>query len=465
MATTKIWPVRDSLKRVVNYASNPEKTTEDDLAAVIKYAMNGCKTAAENPNGNEKACFVSGVNCFADTALDEMLSVQRHFGKTGGNVAYHCYQSFRPGEVTPGQCHQLGIELANRMWGDKYQVLVATHLDKDHLHNHLVCCSVSFIDGKKFNDNKGAYAKLRALSDEICIENGLSVIGNPKGKTSRQLHFAEKNGDPTKYNLMRKAIDDAIALSTNLYSFVDLMRQQGYVIDFNPKRKYPTIKSIHSEKATRMYHLGKDYELDSIAQRISENSLDDVIRNREKHISSYRYPKRNRIHVSGTRHTARKISGIYAEYLHLLYLMGYRPKKKHTPLSPEMREACRMCDKYSECARLMAKHHLHTDSDVKAFIKVSKQRMDALSRERNRIRNRLRREKDPERIDELKAERNLLTDEISQIRKGIRTAEFTLERSGQVQELNSIERSYIHGDHLRTHNRDLKDRSKDDQER
>ncbi len=145
MATTKIWPVKDSLKRLVDYASNPDKTTDDDLAAVIKYAMNGDKTAGVN----EKACYVTGVNCIAETALEEMLSVQNHFGKTGGNVAYHCYQSFKPGEVTPEQCHRLGVELARRMWGDKYQVLVATHLDRDHLHNHLVCCSVSFIDGKQ----------------------------------------------------------------------------------------------------------------------------------------------------------------------------------------------------------------------------------------------------------------------------------------------------------------------------
>ena len=128
MATTKIWPVKDSLKRLVDYASNPDKTTDDDLAAVIKYAMNGDKTAGVN----EKACYVTGVNCIAETALEEMLSVQNHFGKTGGNVAYHCYQSFKPGEVTPEQCHRLGVELARRMWGDKYQVLVATHLDRDH---------------------------------------------------------------------------------------------------------------------------------------------------------------------------------------------------------------------------------------------------------------------------------------------------------------------------------------------
>lgn len=138
MATTKIWPIKDSLKRVVDYASNPEKTSKDDLEAVIKYAMNGEKTG----DNDEQACYVTGINCFAETAFDEMSNTQKHYGKCGGNVAYHCYQSFKPGEVTPELCHQLGVELARRMWGDRYQVLVATHLDRDHLHNHLVCAPI-----------------------------------------------------------------------------------------------------------------------------------------------------------------------------------------------------------------------------------------------------------------------------------------------------------------------------------
>ena len=453
MATTKIWPVKDNLKRLVDYASSPEKTTDDDLAAAIKYAMNGDKTAG----GNEKACYVTGVNCISDTALEEMLSVQNHFGKTGGNVAYHCYQSFKPGEVTPEQCHRLGVELARRMWGDKYQVLVATHLDRGHLHNHLVCCSVSFVDGKKFNDNKGAYARFRRLSDEICVENGLSVIAKPKGKTPRQLHFAEKNGEPTKYNLMREAIDRAISLSIDTRSFLSIMKQQGYLIDYSSSRKYPTIRSFDSKKAVRMYHLGSEYELGRIAERIWENDTDEVLRNRAEFRESYRYPKKHRVRVNGTRATAKKIGGIYGLYLHYLYLLGYRPKKKHRPLSPEMREACRMCDKYSECAKLMAGHQLHTESDVKSFIAESKHRMDVLSRDREKLRNRLRRSEDPVIIEGLKAERDQLSKEIAVIRKKIKTAKFTLERSEKIRDDIHIEYGYCRGDHMKSRGRQRND--------
>ena len=461
MATTKIWPVKGSLKRLVDYASNPEKTTQDDLSAVIEYAMNGDKTMGDN----ERGCYVTGVNCFAETALEEMQSVQQHYGKTGGNIGYHCYQSFRPGEVTPEQCHQLGIELARRMWGDKYQVLVATHLDRDHLHNHLVCCSVSFIDGKKFNDNKGAYAKLRKLSDEICLENGLSVIEKPLGRTPRQLHFAEKKGEPTRYNLMREAIDDAISLSTDMQTFIELMRQQGYIIAYSANRKDPTIRSIHSKKPTRLFRLGPEYEPERIEQRVYENSLETVIMKRDELRSRFFHPAVRHAPVRVHRQELRKISGIYAQYLHYLYLMGYRPKKKHRPLSPEMRQACRMCDQYSACARLMAKYHLRTEDDVKDFIKSSGQDIDVLSRERNAIKNRLRREKDPGRIDELKEQRNLLTGEINEIRKEKKTAEFILERSEKVSEDISIELEYCRGEHIKNKSRDRSARSYDDRER
>ena len=144
-----------------------------------------------------------------------MNAVQEHFDKTTGNVAYHAYQSFKTGEVTPVLAHKLGVELAKRMWGDEYQVLVATHFNTSTYHNHLVINSVNMWNGKKFNCNEGAYWKLRNISDELCRENGLTVIENPKGKTPRKLYFAEKNGEPTRYNLMREAIDKALTMSTN----------------------------------------------------------------------------------------------------------------------------------------------------------------------------------------------------------------------------------------------------------
>ena len=127
-------------------------------------------------------------------------------------------------------------------------------------------------------------------------------------------------------------------------------------------------------------------------------------------------------------------------------------------LTPEMREACRMCDKYSDCAKLMAKYHLHTEADVKSFIADSKQRMELLSKERDKIRNRLRRANDPVMIDELKTERDQLTKEITGIRREIKIAEFTLKRSENVREDIKIELEYCRGDHMKRRDRQRNDR-------
>lgn len=188
MATTKIWAIKDSVERVLNYAANPEKTVDSDLINAINYAENEAKT--------ENRCYVTGVNCNAETAFEEMKAVQERFGKTSGNVAYHAYQSFKTGEITPELCHKIGIELAKKMWGNDYQVLVVTHLNTGTLHNHFVINSVNMWSGKKFDCNEGAYWKLRALSDELCTEHRLTVIKNPSGKTPRSIYFAEKNGKP-----------------------------------------------------------------------------------------------------------------------------------------------------------------------------------------------------------------------------------------------------------------------------
>lgn len=123
MAVTSIWAVHGSVKDLIDYAENPDKT--------------------------EKRYFVSGVNCLPELAYERMTATKKRYGKCDGIVAYHAYHSFKPGEVTPEQCHKLGVELAKRLWGDRFEVVVASHSDHDHLHNHFVINSVSFKDGLK----------------------------------------------------------------------------------------------------------------------------------------------------------------------------------------------------------------------------------------------------------------------------------------------------------------------------
>lgn len=163
MATTSLWRIKGWLGNVVIYIENPDKTTNpafyekqdmadremQGLTDVIEYAVQQEKTSqiiVEDETVPMMQRFVSGVNCIPTTARDEMAAVKKRFGKEDGTVAYHGYQSFAPGEATPEMAHEIGLRLAETLWGGRYQVLVATHLDREnHLHNHFVLNTVSFI--------------------------------------------------------------------------------------------------------------------------------------------------------------------------------------------------------------------------------------------------------------------------------------------------------------------------------
>ena len=148
MAQTKIWPVTDHLARCVRYVMNPDKTQGGRL--------------------------VSGVNLFIpfcdwQSPTSQMRKTKERFGKPGGRLAYHLEQSFKEGEVTPELAHKIGVELARELFGGRYEVVVATHVDKVHIHNHILLNSVSFADGKKFHQPNSFYENhIRKVSDALC---------------------------------------------------------------------------------------------------------------------------------------------------------------------------------------------------------------------------------------------------------------------------------------------------------
>ncbi len=443
MAVTKIWAVTDSVSRVLSYAANPDKTIYSDICKALHYASDERKTVV----GEEKAMFVTGVNCSAKTVFDEMISVQERFDKTTGNVAYHAYQSFKTGEVTPQLAHKLGVELAKRMWGDEYQVLVATHFNTGTYHNHLVINSVNMWNCKKFNCNEGVYWKLRSISDELCKENGLTVIKNPKGKTPRKLYFAEKNGESTQYNLMREAIDKALEMSTNPKDFAYVMKQLGYVIDLNPYHKYATIRSQNSNKATRLYRLGEAYDRDAIYDRMRDN-----LRNNPQKVyrlyreftakKSYGVTIQKAYFVKGNLNSTKKITGLKALYFKYLYLLGVLPKtKKHKPLSPEMREACRRLDRYSEQVRLICDNRLTDILSVEAFIKNADSQMKLISDYRKMLYRKIKSCHEPTEKTKLVAKRDDCTKVLAKLRKEKKTATRIIDDNPKIKENILIEKN------------------------
>lgn len=185
------------LGKVVLYIENPEKTENpqfyrqknmtdvqvQNLSDVIDYAARLDKTteALDSRSVSVLRRWSAASTVWPATARDEMLAVKKRFGKEDGVVAYHGYQSFAPGEATPEMAHEIGVKLVRKLWGEKYQVLVATHLDKEnHLHSHFVVNSVSFVDGIRYLRTGKDYYEMRTVSDELCREYGLSVVEKPQ---------------------------------------------------------------------------------------------------------------------------------------------------------------------------------------------------------------------------------------------------------------------------------------------
>ena len=159
MAVTKTHPIKSTLKAAINYICNPEKT--------------------------DGKLLVSSYGCAAETADIEFAWTRRHAIDKGTNLGRHLIQAFQPGEVTPEEAHRIGMELAKEILGGKYEFVLTTHIDKNHVHNHLIFNAVSFADHKHYHSNKRSYHYIRRTSDRLCKEHGLSVIipGQDKGKS------------------------------------------------------------------------------------------------------------------------------------------------------------------------------------------------------------------------------------------------------------------------------------------
>lgn len=267
----------------MDYAKNPAKTANPKwgqgelqaLADVVSYAMDQAKTkntleslGISEESGAQRQYLVSGVNCDPATARDAMQITKRRFCKEGGIIAYHAYQSFKPGEVTPELAHLIGLKLAERLWGERFEVIVATHINTGVVHNHFVLNSVSFMDGKRYYDNKATYAALRRASDELCREHSLSVITQPMGRAKHYAEWkAENEGKPTWRSAIREDVDKAVAASMTWQAFLFRLRSLGYDVKASGV-KHVAVKPPGKERFVRLRSLGENYTEEAIRQRI-----------------------------------------------------------------------------------------------------------------------------------------------------------------------------------------------------
>ena len=450
MATTSIWRVKGWLGKVVVYVENPDKTTnpkfytvEDmteqdgqELSDVIHYAVNSRKTQkADNEDCAVVHRFVSGINCSPSTARDEMLAVKKRFGKENGTVAYHGYQSFAPGEATPEMAHEIGMKLAARLWGDRYQVIVATHLDKEnHLHNHFVLNTVSFVDGIKYHRTKKDYHDMQTVSDELCREYRLSVIENPQyGKAKQYGEWrAEQEQRPTWRGLIRADIDEAIRQSMTERQFFDNLRKKGYEVKIG---KDISVRPPGKERFVRLIrNFGESYSIEQIRRRILSQTR------AEKKLSE---PPRKviRIRLFGSLEKTRKITGFRALYFHYCYLLGIFPKNKPNQnrrrLHFLLREDLRKMDEITAETRLLVRNRIDTAEQLFSYQSEVKGRITVLTDERNQL-YKLQRtaavKSDLEKAAEIKDQISALSKELAALRKEVSLCDDIAERSGAIKE-------------------------------
>jgi len=254
MAVTKIKPVKGGLKKALDYIQNPDKTDDKML--------------------------VSSFGCGYETAFEEFTNTLSNARDKGNNLAHHLIQSFEPGESTPEQAHEIGKRLADEITKGRHEYVLTTHIDKGHVHNHLIFCAASFIDHKKYVSNKKTYYEIRNFSDKLCKEYGLAVLspthdkdrGAGKGKHYAE-HAADLHGGGSWKSKLKTAIDDIIPQSKDFEDFLKRLEATGHEIK---RGKYISVRAPGQERFTRTKTLGVDYTEESIIKRIAGDYVLDV---------------------------------------------------------------------------------------------------------------------------------------------------------------------------------------------
>ena len=249
MAITKIHPIKSTLNLAISYIVNGEKTDEQILVSTHK--------------------------CHQETAHTQFLRTRENAGTKGTVLARHLIQSFLPGEVNPETAHQIGLELCRKILKDEYEFILSTHIDKGHIHNHIVFNNVNMITGKCYQSNKRSYHQIRYQSDKLCKENNLSVVDEfyesykKKYKTNGKSWYENeqaKRGTSWKSRL-RFDIDRMIKQSKNWEEFLQKMAELGYEIKYG---KHIAFKHKNKERFTRAKTIGEDYSEERLKERIAE---------------------------------------------------------------------------------------------------------------------------------------------------------------------------------------------------
>ena len=359
MATTSLWPIKMTINKTINYVENKDKTKIplSDLSISIDYAKNKNKT--------EEQFYVTGVNCDNDNIYQDMMRVKKVYNKLDGIQGFHGYQSFKEGEVTPEVAHKVGVEFAKEMWGDDFQVVVTTHLNTNHIHNHFVINSVSFKDGHKYNYSNKEMARLRKTNDLICEDYNLSHLEErPTPKKHMDFNYYLNHDN---YSLRTQAvIDMSIKNSFSYRDFLDLMKRNNYeVVERYGKLSVRALNKNRNIRIERQF--GSDYTIDRINERIIEEVPDKLT---IEELEQYNYNKRNYINNQNS---------LIAQFLFILFkIKVYQVSPRNYPLSPSMQKEVDKMEKYSKEIVFLTENKIDSKEELQLFKQINKELLDDL---------------------------------------------------------------------------------------
>lgn len=388
MAYTSIIPVH-RLDNSVDYVLNEKKASRsqnaDSLQAAVDYVRNKDKT--------EQELFCSAIGCTLDTAFADMCQIKKMWHKEKGVQGFHLVQSFAAGEVTPELAHRIGQELADRLLGGKFQVVISTHLNTGHIHNHLVWNSVSIQTGKKYRSNEKSYVtEVRRISDELCQKYHLSIIDTQKSERVARPYaqwLAEQENRPTWKAAIRQDIDEVISEVITWSQFLRALENRGYALRLN--RKYITLQPPGKERPVRFKTLGKDYTPDAICRRILYPQTDPP--------AGKERPLPPALRTLIEEKPARRVTSLQALYVVYLFQVGVLPTKP-VYISYAVREDIRKLDQRIAQVEFILKNGIQDRGQLDEMRCAAEGEIDRLLKERRGL---YRRDPGSPRIQEITA--------------------------------------------------------------
>ena len=388
MAYTSVIPVH-RLKASVEYVLDEKKTSRGQnaksLEEAVDYALNRAKT--------EQDLFESAIACTCATAFEDMCRIKEMWHKTGGVQGFHLVQSFAAGEVTPELAHRIGLEFARQLLQGRYQAVVSTHLNTGHIHNHIVWNSVAIQDGKKYRSNaRSYYTEVRAKSDALCRQYGLSVIEAPESEQGKRQYAkwqAEQENRPTWKAAIQQDIDEVINEVFTWNQFLRALENRGYILRLN--RKYITLQPPGKARPVRFKTLGNNYTPEAIRSRILYPGRNSPAGNERS------LPPALRTLLS--ERPARKVTGLQKLYVIYLFQVGVLPTKP-VYMSYAVREDIRKLDQRIAQVEFILKNEIQDRGQLNEMRCAAEGEINSLMKER---RGRYRRDPGSPRIQEITA--------------------------------------------------------------